>query len=548
MSASRSSRNGLSGDGLGSQQSGALSRGGLERHSYERIPNGDGKIDHSHDPETMELYARARAQESEIQTLREQIASAYVNEMKLLSEKYALEKKFADLRLAIDEKQNEATAYASNELAHRKGDLEQNLKLAHDLKETEDERYMFVSSMLGLLSPYDIWPPVLNAAVISTYIKRLHDQLKWKIRTSEDKIREAENVGGINAGNTSDVRGNYWSGMPTRQVPQRSMGVSDRDAYKDGDAMELTNNLSKYMHYNQPISMPNLTYDHPMSRQLGTDNAAEFAFDTQRSSDRTMMGAVSQTPNNDDSVASSASQGGPGIEGFQIIGEATPGNQLLGCGYPVRGTSLCMFQWVRHLPDGTTHYIEGATNPEYVVTADDVDKLIAVECIPMDDQGRQGDIVRLFANDQNKIQCDPDMQMEIDTYLSSGQAMFNILMLVDSSENWEPAAMVLGRSGYEIKISRTGAAVISEKFSRQSSIKVPSGLSTQFVLTCSDGSSCPINTYNVWTRDTLVVTMRMFQSKVFFLVKQLLGPFHPALSSEMCIKFLFMPSWICLSF
>jgi hypothetical protein len=31
----------------------------------------------------------------------------------------------------------------------------------------------------------------------------------------------------------------------------------------------------------------------------------------------------------------------------------------------------------------------GATNPEYIVTADDVDKLIAVECIPMDDQGRQ---------------------------------------------------------------------------------------------------------------------------------------------------------------
>lgn len=31
----------------------------------------------------------------------------------------------------------------------------------------------------------------------------------------------------------------------------------------------------------------------------------------------------------------------------------------------------------------------GATNPEYVVTADDVDTLIAVECIPMDNQGRQ---------------------------------------------------------------------------------------------------------------------------------------------------------------
>lgn len=513
MSANRSSRNGHSGDGLGSQQSGALSRGGLEKHSHEKISNGDGKIDHSHDPdpETMELYARARAQEREIQTLREQIAAAYVNEMKLLSEKYALEKKFADIRLAIDEKQNEATAYASSELARRKGDLEQNLKLAHELKETEDERYMFVSSMLGLLSSYDIWPPVFNATAISTYIKRLHDQLRWKLRTSEDKISEAENAGGINIGNASDVKDNNWSGMPTRQVPQKSMGISGQDTYKDGNALELTNNLSKYMHY-KPTSLA-------MSQQLGTDTyAAEFEFDTHRSSessDRKLMEAIlSRTPNNDDSVASSASQGGPGIDGFQIVGEATPGNQLLGCGYPVRGTSLCMFQWVRHLPDGTTQYIEGATNPEYIVTADDVDKLIAVECIPMDEQGRQGDIVRLFANDQNKIKCDPEMQMEIDTYLSSGQAMFKIvIMLLDSSENWQSATLFLGRSAYEIKTIETGAILIAEKFSNQSSIKVPSGLSTQFVLTCSDGSTYPINTYDVRRRDTLVVTMRMFQSK-----------------------------------
>lgn len=35
---------------------------------------------------------------------------------------------------------------------------------------------------------------------------------------------------------------------------------------------------------------------------------------------------------------------GPTIENFQIIGDAVPGGKLLGCGYPVRGTSLCMFQ------------------------------------------------------------------------------------------------------------------------------------------------------------------------------------------------------------
>ena len=31
----------------------------------------------------------------------------------------------------------------------------------------------------------------------------------------------------------------------------------------------------------------------------------------------------------------------------------------------------------------------GATDPEYIVTADDFDNLIAVECIPMDDIGNQ---------------------------------------------------------------------------------------------------------------------------------------------------------------
>lgn len=75
---------------------------------------------------------------------------------------------------------------------------------------------------------------------------------------------------------------------------------------------------------------------------------------------------------------------GPGIDGFQIIGEAIPGEKVLGCGFPVRGTTLCMFQvkslllrrvfenklqelmfvssckkWVRHLEDGTRQYIEG---------------------------------------------------------------------------------------------------------------------------------------------------------------------------------------------
>ncbi|XP_058224086.1 uncharacterized protein LOC131333538 isoform X2 [Rhododendron vialii] len=157
---------------------------------------------------------------------------------------------------------------------------------------------------------------------------------------------------------------------------------------------------------------------------------------------------------------------GPGIRDFQIIGEAKPGYRLLGCGFPVRGTSLCMFQWVRHLQDGTRQYIEGATAPEYVVTADDVDKLIAVECIPMDDQGRQGELVWVFANGQNKITCDPDMQLEIDSYIYKGGATFSILLLLDASEIWEPTTLILKRSGFLIKDNRSQETLIAEKFSK----------------------------------------------------------------------------------
>lgn len=103
---------------------------------------------------------------------------------------------------------------------------------------------------------------------------------------------------------------------------------------------------------------------------------------------------------------------------------------------------------------------------------------------------------------------------QIDTHISEGQATFNVLMLVDSSENWEPVTIFLRRSSFQVKVHRTQAVVIMETISKELSIKIPSGLSTQFVITCSDGSSHPFSTNNdIRMRDTLVLTMRIFQSK-----------------------------------
>ncbi|KAH9771176.1 hypothetical protein KPL71_012612 [Citrus sinensis] len=427
MSSGNNSMHGLNNHRFQAKNSDFVNRHKIETHLAPTKQKEDNFISFQ-DREAMELYSRARMQKEEIHSLRQQIAVACLKELQLQNEKYTLERKVSELRMAIDEKQNEAITSALNELARRKGVLEENLKLAHDLKVAEDERYFFMSSMLGLLADYGLWPHVTNASAISNTVKHLYDQLQSQIRTSYDRIRDLTREGGTDAGagsiDTVDRHG----------VPMHTTNAADHP--------EPTDNMPRTIHDDSHSEMKNLLHNSQMQQLFNNDSSQGFSFGSNSSYptmhlilNRENLGNVPNAldlrvargpeemnawfPSTHNEIASSISEGGPGIEGFQIIGEATPGEKLLGCGYPVRGTTLCMFQWVRHLQDGTRHYIEGATNPEYVVTADDVDKLIAVECIPMDDQGRQ--------------------------------------------------------------------------------IKVPCGLSTQFVLTFSDGSSYPFSTYNVRT-------------------------------------------------
>ncbi|OMP05813.1 hypothetical protein COLO4_08535 [Corchorus olitorius] len=409
---------GVNDNGVQPQNSNILSRHGLQTHLVpSKIRDGNFEFP---DQESKDLHVRAVAQKEEIHHLREQISIACVKELQLLNDKCALERKFSDLRMAIDEKQNEVITSASNELARRKGDLEENLKLAHDLKVAEDERYIFMSSLLGLLAEYGIFPHVVNASTITSSVKHLHDQLQWKIRTSHDKIRELTGGVGTNIGGGSQQNDSAISGILKNQIPHRVMadhGFSPHNYYTNEQHHMPPSNMLGYMH-DDDDKMKNVIFN-AQPQQLSNGSSQELLFRSDRGGagpnpdsafDKGVVriGAEDMSNNafpHQDEMASYGSEEGPGIEGFQIIGDATPGEKLLGCGYPVRGTTLCMFQWVRHLEDGTRQYIEGATNPEYVVTADDVDKLIAVECIPMDDQGRQGELVRRFANDQNKIKC-----------------------------------------------------------------------------------------------------------------------------------------------
>ncbi|XP_023526135.1 uncharacterized protein LOC111789703 isoform X4 [Cucurbita pepo subsp. pepo] len=481
--------------------------GSLASNDLRRVVN----VNSHQDQEAMELSSRVRAQEGEIQLLRQQISVACLKELRLLNEKYALERKFSDIRMAVDEKQTEAINSAFNELGYRKGDLEVNLKLTNELKAVDDERYHYTSSLLGLLGEYGIWPHVMNASVITNSVKLLHDQLQWKIRTSYEKIGEQSSLAdnhlkrGFNPYQKRESTDFKFveSGYQYQKREITDMGTSKYQLHPKAEHLRTTEDVFTSRIQNNIPGSADFSLRPNMYQPVSNDNSPDPFFNNGRE----MPGAFTP-PVDDDAVDLQfyttderynhpVMVEGPSIENFQIVGEATPGSKLLACGYPTRGTSLCIFQWIWHLEDGTRQYVEGATNPEYVVGADDVDKLLAVECIPMDENGHQGELVKLFANDQHKIKCDPDMQLEIDTYLSKGQATFTVLLLIDLSENWEPASISLRRSGYQIKMGNTEVVVIAEKYSRELSLKIPPGISTQFVLTCSDGSSLPFNAYDV---------------------------------------------------
>ncbi|XP_077237521.1 uncharacterized protein LOC143879183 [Tasmannia lanceolata] len=529
MSPTTSSMQGNSDDGVRSPSSDYLKRNHTERHSGPRNLRGEEHFNYFSDRDSVELFARAKTQKEEILLLREQIDDACIKELQLLNEKHALERKFSDMHMALVEKQNEATTSALKELTHRKDYLEENFKLAQDLQAIEDDRYIFTSSMLSLLTDYGIRPHVINASAISSSAKILYQQLQWKIRTAHANIIDINERLENQLGNISSNK-DYQPSSALKSQPSQPPMVSNAFEFFPHPSLhkqrlESSSNISRFIQDNDLIDKEvnnflGVETAHPFTKDnfREVEGPSEFNFQSRlEKSENATNDMHFQMPSMHEEYASSASEGEgllPGIEGFQIVGEAKPGNTLQACGFPIHGTSLCMFQWVRHLQNGTRQYIEGATNPDYVVTADDVDKLIAVECIPMDDSNHQGELVRIFANNQMKITCDPDMQQEIETHISAGRATFHVLLLRDSSEGWEPTILILKRSNYRIQSINMDVVLIEEKYSPDLSIKIPSGLSTQFVLTCSNGTCHPFSTNDdVRMRDTLVLTMRIFQSK-----------------------------------
>ncbi|KAK7278336.1 hypothetical protein RJT34_23364 [Clitoria ternatea] len=205
----------------------------------------------------------------------------------------------------------------------------------------------------------------------------------------------------------------------------------------------------------------------------------------------------------------------PAIEGLQISGEAFPGRELQACGYSINGTTSCNFEWIRHLEDGSFNYIDGAKQPNYLVTADDVDTLLAIEVQPLDNKKRKGEPVKVFTNDSKKITCDAEMQNYIEKAFYSGHASYRVSLSTGYLDIWEPATLAIKKEGYSIKCSGPNGVVITEKFSPSTTVVIPYGHISEFIIIGSSGAEHFLRAENNSTdvsgaRDTIVLTLRLF--------------------------------------
>lgn len=208
----------------------------------------------------------------------------------------------------------------------------------------------------------------------------------------------------------------------------------------------------------------------------------------------------------------------PGIEDLQISGDAYPGRELQACGYSIYGTTSCNFEWVRHLEDGSVQYIEGAKQPMYLVTADDVENYLAIEVQPLDDRKRKGELVKVFANDHRKITCDPDMHGHIQQTLRNGHASYRVSLSTGYLDMWEPVTLTIKREGYSIKGSGSSDVTINEKFSPGTKVTIAYGHDMEFSICKASGSMHLLQAENyipdiISLRDTIVLTLRLFNMK-----------------------------------
>ncbi|XP_066381549.1 uncharacterized protein [Miscanthus floridulus] len=534
-----------------------------------------------------DLLVKVKEQEEEIAQLRRHLSDYSVKEARILNEKHVLEKRIAYMRMAFDQQQQDLVDAASKALSYRQDIIEENIRLTYALQAAHQERSTFVSSLLPLLSEYNLQPPVLDAQSIVSNLKVLFKHLQEKLIITEEKLKESQyqiapwhaessNNTSAAAQSPSHTPGNALSKANLDIVPQQAYShvqspASPVRARRDWDLLGNENRqvirsevaTTSAEHDNVGRTSPSTSNHNMKDVPQGTDHDSRAVLFNIESKDQNpsfkdlvrsdasenLEGAEAQVPQEtsaqwdsggspnlasglDDAnppypylptvleePSSSFSEVAeddplPAIDGLRITGEAFPGRELQASGYSIHGTTSCNFEWVRHLDDGSVNFIEGARQPTYLVTADDVDSVLAIEVQPLDDRKRKGEIVKVYANDQRKITCDPETKEHIKKILSMGHVSYEVLLPVRFLDMWEPAVLAIKREGYSVKCNGQRGVVVTEKFQQAMTINIPFGRPTEFSIVSTDGAEYNLKpAENAPSRDAIVLILRLFRMK-----------------------------------
>ncbi|XP_062179926.1 uncharacterized protein LOC133884502 isoform X2 [Phragmites australis] len=414
-----------------------------------------------------DLLAKVKEHEEEIAQLRRHLADYSVKEAQILNEKHVLEKRIAYMRMAFDQQQQDLVDAASKALSYRQDIIEENIRLTYALQAAHQERSTFVSSLLPLLSKYNLQPSVLDAQSIVSNLKVLFKHLQEKLIITEEKLKESQYQitpwRAESSNNTSaaaqppshpPIKANLdivpqqayshvqspvsspaqgrrdWDllGNENRQVIPSEVAAASAEHDSFGRTSPSTSNQNTKdvvpqgsEHGSRVVRFKFESKDqNPSFKDLVTSDASENLEGTEAqipqepSTQWGSGGSPNLASGLDDAnppypylptvleePSSSFSEAAeddplPAIEGLRITGEAFPGRELQASGYSINGTTSCNFEWVRHLDDGSVNFIEGARQPTYLVTADDVDSLLAIEVQPLDDRQRKGEIVKVY--------------------------------------------------------------------------------------------------------------------------------------------------------
>ncbi|XP_076911736.1 uncharacterized protein LOC143569794 [Bidens hawaiensis] len=112
-----------------------------------------------------------RDQEQQILMLTKHVAHYSIKEAQMHSEKSALEKRIAYMRLVFDQQQKDLVDAESKALSYRQDIIEENIRMTYAFQDAEEERSTFVSSLMSFLAEYSLQPSVVDAQSIFSNVK-----------------------------------------------------------------------------------------------------------------------------------------------------------------------------------------------------------------------------------------------------------------------------------------------------------------------------------------------------------------------------------------